>query len=137
MYKEFENGVKISLPWTTDTNIYVEGHGTYTILDVASSGLDIYALLESNIRGEEDTLVVTLPVLKSKLRIIKRYDGEQMLPAGRSTKADYIVFLREKEVVCEAYNDLKTELEALLNEERIEALEFWSEEEINDINKEV
>lgn len=137
MYKEFENGVKISLPWTTDTNIYVEGYGPYTILDVASSGLDIYALLESNIRGEEDTLVVTLPISKSKLRIIKRYDGEQMLPPGRSTKVDYIVFLREKEVVCEAYNDLKTELEALLDEEKIEALELWSEEEIDNINEEV
>lgn len=137
MYKEFENGVKISLPWTTDTNIYVEGYGTYTILDVASSGLDIYALLESNIRGEEDMLVVTLPISKSKLRIIKRYDGEQMLPPGRSIKVDYIVFLREKEVVCEAYNDLKTELEAFLDEEKIKALELWSEKEIDNINEEV
>ena len=137
MYKEFENGVKISLPLTMDTNIYVEGYGTYTILDVASFGLDIYALLESNIRGEEDMLVVTLPISKSKLRIIKRYDGKQILPSGRSTKVDYIIFLREKEVGCEAYNDLKTELEAFLDEEKIEALEFWSEEEIDNINEEV
>lgn len=142
MYKEFykqseeiiNDGKKCtiynSLPITKKTLIRVEGLGDYTIIDVGSIGAaNMFALLESYTYGEEDMCVIdmsTLPIMW-----ITREDGKKFYK-----EYDKKLFVPKKYIAIEsAYNDLTTELEDAdilgINDE----LEYWTDEEINDIKE--
>ena len=131
MYKITDEAT-YSLPFDRDTNFYVEGHGHYTIIDVASYSGSVYALLESNTCGEEDMMVVELP--QSNIKLLKPYDEWMMRIPGRSKMYEYEVFIPRRKIIVEtAYNDIVTELvESILDSVDEGLISVWTVEEIEE-----
>lgn len=122
MIKETKNG---SVYYNIDkkTVFRIEGeneHSTkfYTAIDAATVGDKTYCLLESNMYGEEDMVVIQLP---KKLF--------WLTTEGKPTEAK--VFIPHKYIICSAYNDIITELTD--NDIIMDGFdaELWTDEEIN------
>lgn len=73
MKKEINNKLYY-YPFDMKTNFRVEGRGMYTIIDALVYKEKVYALLESNSRGEEDMVVVKFPPL-DKLKALYCYNN--------------------------------------------------------------
>lgn len=136
MYKEMKHNAEatykdlyVSLPIDKHTLIHVEGLGEYGIVDIANikDSFHVYALLESWTYGEEDMCVVDLTA--APILWITRDDGKKF-----HKQYEKKLFINRKHIVVEsAYNDLQTELEDADIFYGDDELEFWSDDEINNI----
>lgn len=103
------------------TTFRIEGeneHSTkfYSIIDAATVGDSTYCLLESNMYGEDDMVVVKLP--------------KNLLWLVQENKEEVKVFIPHKYIICSACNDIITELtdnDIIMDD--FDA-ELWSDEEI-------
>lgn len=131
MYKKFTNGVVINNPKiTTKTYFRVENDGEsashhpyYTMIDAASIGTCTYLLLENNAYGEEDTIVVKLPM--------NPYWIHPQDPTSRYKNGEHeALFIPHKFFVCSTFDDIVTALDDNVWEVGDE-IEVWTEEEMN------
>ena len=130
MKKELSNKTTMEFPATSLTSFKVEGYqGYYTIIDVVTLKCkDTYALLEHNVQGEDNMLVVKLPNTTNPL-ILKRYNGSKY-DTDLLEPTDHAIYIPERNIIAEAYDNVIITLE----DNDIDAVnaEIWTDEEIND-----
>lgn len=122
---------ELSYPANRYTSFYIEGRDSYyTIIDVLSEDNHIFALLENNELGEDDSIIVVLN--PRNVYTIERYDHKP-INTGLSEKASKAIFILESQIVTDRiYDDIKTVLteECLINEEAFNVIE-WDDKDID------
>ena len=118
-------------PATSRSAFRVEGyHEYFTIIDVATiKGGATFALLEGNISGEENTVVVQLPMSPRKVKIIRNYYGESF-DVGLKEEVGFAFFIPNHLIIEDAYGNTLDEVLAC-NDYDTDDIQFWSQEEID------
>ena len=120
-------------PADRHTSFKVEGRpGFYTIIDVVSAGQKIFALLESNTLGEEDTVIVSFGHgCQKNIWVLEKYNHSD-IDVNLKDKAAKVIFIPHYAMVTdEVYDSLS---EVLLEDGIIDPAEYitnWKEKEID------
>lgn len=131
MLKINKNSDLLTFPATSSTPIRFErscgGTKFFTIISVASIKDQIFALLENNVDGEEDMILVKLP---KDPYIIRFHSGEPL--RAHLNKNNYEgIFLTSNSFIASAYGDPIEEM--LVDEYCVEddEIEVWLQAEID------
>ena len=126
MLKTMKNGLTWSYPINKKTAFKCEGYeGLYSIIDAATYDTYVYVLLEHNTWGDEtEFLLAVLPKKCLRWYLVERNDGVQ-------TKNFFIL---HKDVLSMGWDSIEHLIfDAYNYKPRLEDIEFWTDEEIDNM----
>ena len=135
MYKEvLYQGEKLNLSYPADerTSFRIDGiDDFYTIIEIASVGDCIFAILESNTLGEDSMQPVFLGKSgRINILTIQKLNCER-IDTNRKEKAEKVIFIKSAQIISDTvYDSLAAMLEEEFEYDKDEIIE-WDNEDIN------
>ena len=125
MLKTSKSGVTYSYPIDKKSKIKCEGYyGAYTIIDAVTCDNEVYIFLEHDFYGDETAcLLAVLPTKCLRWYVIEKNDGSQIKR----------LFIRSDEILVESYDTISIALSDHYPAAELEDFEFWTDEEINNM----
>lgn len=128
MLKTMESGVAYSYPLDKRSKIKCEGYcGFYTIIDAVTYDGRVYVFLEHDWYGDETALLLSvLPVDCFRWYVVDGSSGKQIKR----------FFISSDDILEESFDTISIALSDHYPDVELDEIEFWTDEEINNMEVE-